>query len=450
VRELEPEEAEKLIFQCYQAGVRYIDFTGGEPTLSRMLVRLVQYAKKLGIKTEVTTNGIPHGGDILQEAAKCADKFNISLDTLKPDIYRQIRGVGCMEKVLAAIREIMKVRPPKIMMAVSRENLSEMKDMIRFARQNCLEIYLNPVFTYFESFESDCRESGDYTEQVLSEIYTPYTVVMLHFIEFIRNTHGYRRPACSANRRTLTFAPDGSLMLPCYHGLQETIPWNGSLSEMLSSESFAAYAGGELQAGLCEGCAVIPYFGISFAYCLDQYFLLQSYSEKLNHLKRDFLNRVIELKEADREIYSQLKELVGIVRSLDYSREHKSSWLYWTRQQGQEYLTDIYRKPLTEEEYQRERRAEECWQLTLVPHYEFDRICQNRYKKVFASYQEKVLQEEAVRIFQDAAEFQLRLWKYYISRYMRVSAVCDYDAETLWLKSYWNRLEEWERRYQSL
>lgn len=442
-KELEQEEAEKLIYQCYQAGVRYIDFTGGEPTLSRKLVKLVKYAKSLGIKTEVTTNGIPHGGDTLQETAGCADKFNISLDTLKPDVYRQIRGVDCMEKVLAAVNEIVEVRRPKLMMVVSRENVSEMEDMIRFAGQNHMEIYLNPVFSYFESD----GEGADYTEQVLSKIYTPYTVVMLHFIEFIRNAHGQNRPVCSANHRTLTFASDGALMLPCYHGLQETIPWNGNLSEMLESELFAEYADGRKRSKLCEGCGVIPYFGISFNYCLDQYFLLQSYSEKLNHLKRDFLNRIIELREGDMRIYSQLKELIDIIRSLNCNREHKFSWLYWAAPQKQGYDTDIYREPLTEEAYRRERGAKECWQLTLVPHYEFDKIYHNIYKNVFDAYQAGRYREEALSIFQDAAEFQLRLWKYYISRHMRVLVTCDYEEEIPWLKNYMQRLEAWGKHF---
>lgn len=441
VKELEQGEAKKLISQCYQAGVRYIDFTGGEPTLNPNLVELVRYAKNLGIKTEVTTNGIPHGGDTLQETARCVDKFNISLDTLKPDIYRQVRGVDCMEKVLATLKEIMEVRHPKLMTVVSRDNRSEMKDMICFARENRMDIYLNPVFSYFDSGSG---ENEDYTEQVLSEIFTPYTVVMLHFIEFIRNAHEPYRPICSANYRTLTFAPDGALMLPCYHGLQETIPWNGDLSKMLLSDTFAAYAGGKKQSGLCQGCTVIPYFGISFSYCLDQYFLLQSYSEKLNHLKRDFLNKMIELKEADEQIYSQLKELITIIRSLNCSREHKCSWLYWAELNGQKYDTDIYREPLTEEVYQKERQAEECWQLTLVPHYEFDKIYNHIFKNVFAAYQEGRYREEALNIFQDAAEFQLRLWKYYISRHMRVLVTCDFDEEIRWLKNYMNRLNRWE------
>ncbi len=441
IKELTLREAEELIRQCYQVGVRYIDFTGGEPTLNGHLVDLIQYSKSLGIKTEVTTNGIPHGTETIREAAECTDKFNISLDTLKQDTYRRVRGVDCLDKVLGTIKDIMTARRLKIMTVVSENNVSEMDGLIRFAQQNGIDIYLNPMFTYFDS---EYKQDTDYTERIISKIYEPYTVVMLHFIEFIRNSHGQPRSVCSANRRTLTFAPDGALMLPCYHKIQETIPWDGNLTGMLTSELFTAYARGKSNAEFCKNCTIVPYFGISFNYCMNQYFLMQSYSEKLNHLKRDFLNRIPELKKVGERNYDQLKELLDIIHSLYSNQEHKSSWLYWAKPGNHGYDTDVYREPLPEEVYRRERSAKDCWQLTLVPHYEFDKIYENIYPKVFSDYQSGTFCKEALNVFQDAAEFQLRLWKYYISKYMKVSLTCDFDKEISWMKKYMRKLKLWE------
>lgn len=444
VKELGLEEAEELIRQCYALGVRYIDFTGGEPTLNANLIQLVRYAKSLGIKTEVTTNGIPHGSEEILKIAECTDKFNISLDTLRSDVYRSVRGVDCLERVLSEMKKIMTVRRPKIMTVISEENMTEMDDLICFAQQNHTDIYLNPMFAYFDL---DCADDVDYTEQVVSKIYESNTVVMLHFIEFIRNAHSEFRPPCSANIRTLTFAPDGALMLPCYHRLQEIIPWNGNLREMLESEQFAKYADGKYNGKFCKSCAVIPYFGISFNYCMDQYFLIQSYSEKLNHLKRDFLNQIAELEQTGKYIYEQLQEFLGIVRSLYRNKDHKFSWLYWVNPNNEGYETDVYREALTEEEYRKEQLADDCWQLTKVPHYEFDKIYNDVYRKAFAAYKAGTFREEALDVFQDAAEFQLRLWKYYISRYMNVSVVCDFDTEVSWMKTYMHKIQKWENMH---
>lgn len=52
--------------------------------------------------------------------------------------------------------------------------------------------------------------------------------------------------------------------------------------------------------------------------------------------------------------------------------------------------------------------------------------------------------KEALDLFQDAAEFQLQLWKYYISGYMNVSVVCDFDTEISWMKTYMHKIQKWE------
>lgn len=45
VPELSAEDACLLVKQCREHGVRYIDFTGGEPTLYPHLAEVIEYAK---------------------------------------------------------------------------------------------------------------------------------------------------------------------------------------------------------------------------------------------------------------------------------------------------------------------------------------------------------------------------------------------------------------------
>lgn len=442
VRELEPDAAKNLIAQGYEAGVRYIDFTGGEPTLYPFLPELLRYAKSLGIKTEVTTNGISNSLDHLREIAQYADKFNLSLDTLNPDTYHKIRGVDRLKDVLGMAEDLAPLRPPKIMMVVTEDNRSELDSMIRFAQRHQSEIYLNPVFSYFNSQNDD--GTAESLRQISGKVFEPYTVVMLHFLEFLGNPGAAGRPPCSANRQTLTIAPDGALQLPCYHAVKEAVPWNGSLSDMLASEAFARYAGPQVQYACACTCPVIPYFGISFNYRLDAYFLLQSYSEKLNHLKRDFLNHMPELETDAAELHQQMEELLTIIRSLDVRPERPKAGLYWAEGTGQGWRTDVYREPLSEEQYLQERAAADCWGLTLVPHNVFDKTVSRFYRRAFAYYQGGAGWAGVQAVFQDAMEFQIRLWKYFISRYMKVSTACNLEEEEMWLLRYQKRLEDWE------
>lgn len=444
VAELEYDEAKELIRQCYEAGIRYIDFTGGEPTLHKDLVRLVRYAKSLGIKTEVTSNCVSGWTEQLMETARDTDKFNVSLDTLNQDTYELVRGVNGFGRVMEAMEGLAEIRHPKIMMVISGENRGELDRMVRYAQEKKAEIYLNPMFSYFD--EPDCSGQDKDREQIILRSFEPYTVVMLHFMEFLKQEKGAYRPPCSANTRTLTFAPDGSLVLPCYHAVQETIPWNGNLMEMLSSQQFQRYKGGNDKGNSCKNCAVLPYFGISFNYCLDSYFLIQSYSEKLHHLKRDYLNSIQELCINSEMLNKQLGELLRIIRSLQIDRTKPITWLYRAEETEEGYCTEVYREPLTRKQYEKERKAEDCWQLELVPHHFFDQICAGVYREAFTGYEPGKCDEDILDIFQDAAEFQLRWWKLFISKYMKVSVRCDMETETRWVNDYLTRLNAWSKR----
>lgn len=445
VKELDLEQAKSLIRQCHDVGIRYIDFTGGEPTLSRNLVPLICYAKELGIKTEVTSNGIAHQNGCLHEAAECADKFNISLDTLDPDVYRKVRGIDKLNAVLEALKDIVRIREPKLMTVISDENISELKEMVKFAQMKNAEIYLNPVFSYFDA--SNRGKTQTYISRIVFQTYEPYTVVMLHFMEFLSNIEKGYKPPCSANKRTLTFAPDGGLILPCYHAIRETIPWNGNLSEILESSCFRRYAEVPLKEERCKQCAVVPYFGISFNHCLDTYFLLQSYSEKLHHLKRDYLNRILKQQKTDRDLYVQLDELTAICRSLKTDRSGAYVGLYRAEWAEKGYRTEIYRELLSEEVYLREKKAQDCWQLRLVPHYGFDQIYEHIYTKAYALWQSGECREDTLNIFRKAEEFQLRWWKLFISIKMNVSVRCRIEDEIRWIKEYFSEIRSWGEQY---
>jgi len=441
-KELSLEAAKDLIRQCFDAGVRYIDFTGGEPTLNKSLPELVEYAKTLGIKTEVTSNAAQGCTENLIQIAERADKFNISLDTLQPETYIKIRGVDCFYRVKEAVDGIVKIRAPKLMMVVSEDNVGEMDSMIQYAQEKGAEIYLNPVFSYFIGGSGTL--SADRSFSIRSKIFEPCTVVMLHFMEFIKENGAKDHPPCSANNRTLTFAPNGDLLLPCYHEFRETIPWKGCLKEMLESDTFQKYAEISGNAEYCKACAVVPYFGISFAYSLDRWFLLQSYSEKLHHLKRDFLNQMPEIWGLGTDLNGQLEELLVMIRSLDPQK--KTQWLYEAKQTKSGVQTRIYSRLLTLEQYQREQKATDCWQLELVPHTGFDRIYEFVYRKAYSMYIEGNTGKDILYIFQNAMEFQLRWWKLYISRNMQVSIKCNIDREQCWTKAYLHFLADWGKR----
>jgi cyclic pyranopterin phosphate synthase len=73
-------------------GIREVRFTGGEPLLRRDLVRIVAATAQLSPRPEIslTSNGI--GLARLAGSLKAAglDRINVSLDTLRPEVFRKL------------------------------------------------------------------------------------------------------------------------------------------------------------------------------------------------------------------------------------------------------------------------------------------------------------------------------------------------------------------------
>jgi MoaA/NifB/PqqE/SkfB family radical SAM enzyme len=99
------------ISTMYRAGVRYLVFTGGEPTLHPNLIEFTRHASDLGMKVVLVTNaGLlkPEKIRILHEAG--TSSFIISVDAASEELHENNRGLpGVCDKIRAA-NEVFKER----------------------------------------------------------------------------------------------------------------------------------------------------------------------------------------------------------------------------------------------------------------------------------------------------------------------------------------------------
>lgn len=438
-------QAKDIIRQFADVGVQYIDFTGGEPMLNPNLPQLIQYAKSLGIKTEVTTSGAQGITQVTQACAAISDKFNVSLDTLSRKTYSSLRGVDRLPQTLEVIRETVRIRQKtglnsvKLMTAVTPETVSELSALLRFAVDECAELYLNPVFSYFEGQMTTVDSPGDIAAQLEHYAFHRNSVIMLHFLEFYRDaSENASRPLCSANRQTLTVAANGSLILPCYHARQRRFVFPGEqLKEFLHSEKILPFRGGCLSQ--CRTCSVTPYFGISFSFRLDKFFLLASFSEKLVHMKRDFLNE-FDLDFHETDLMEQLHEFKCIVRSLNADPPPENGALYWAKATSHGYMAPVYRRTVSSAQYEKDLTAIDCWELDNVPHRLFDRMSQECLPFLANWLRAEPDNLELKAVLSLSQEWMLRWWKYYVSDWFQVSVRCDIDREVHWLERYFRRI----------
>ncbi|MET0105371.1 MAG: GTP 3',8-cyclase MoaA [Sedimenticola sp.] len=134
------DEFVRLIRLFSELGVSKLRFTGGEPLVRRDIVEMVQRIGALpGIEDlSMSTNAsqLAKHARTIREAG--VSRLNVSLDTLKPDVFKQITQ-GDLEKVIAGLMAAREAgfHPIKINMVVMRDlNFDEVGDMVDFCLQN--------------------------------------------------------------------------------------------------------------------------------------------------------------------------------------------------------------------------------------------------------------------------------------------------------------------------
>ena len=133
--EMTPEEIERLVRIASHLGIKKVKLTGGEPTVRDDIIEIVRLIKPYVVDLSMTTNGSKLK-ELAKPLAKAGlDRVNVSLHSLKPEVYKRITGVDMLETVLEGIEEAVKyLSPVKLNMTVMKGlNDGEIWDMVNFA-----------------------------------------------------------------------------------------------------------------------------------------------------------------------------------------------------------------------------------------------------------------------------------------------------------------------------
>ena len=142
--ELNAGDLVRIVYACADLGINRVRLTGGEPLLRRDIVQIVT-----GIRanTKIRDISLTTNAQMLAEYAaglKQAglDRVNISLDSLKPDVFHQMTG-GDLEKVKAGINASIEagLNPIKINVVLVRGwNDLEVDDFIALTKDHALDV----------------------------------------------------------------------------------------------------------------------------------------------------------------------------------------------------------------------------------------------------------------------------------------------------------------------
>lgn len=123
-------------------GIEKIRLTGGEPLIRRDVPLLVEKLSRFKPKLAdiaLTTNGYDFARHAVALRQAGLDRVTFSLDSLRPDKFREITGVDGIDRVLKAIETAKQLgfQPVKLNAVIVRgRNDDELADFARFAREN--------------------------------------------------------------------------------------------------------------------------------------------------------------------------------------------------------------------------------------------------------------------------------------------------------------------------
>lgn len=138
-------EIRRLVTAFALLGTRKIRLTGGEPSLRRDLCDIIRCCKDIpGIESvALTTNGFRLEKDASDWRTAGLDALNVSIDSLRPEMFQLITGSGKLQSILTGVEQAQGLgfKQLKINTVLLREhNASELQDFLDFVKNHRLTL----------------------------------------------------------------------------------------------------------------------------------------------------------------------------------------------------------------------------------------------------------------------------------------------------------------------
>ncbi len=266
-------------------GVKFVDFTGGEPLLYGGLPRVLAYAKDIGLRTTLTSNGILYPNRA-REIAGLVDILQFSLHGPDRETHDAVTVTPSFDRVMESVETARAFGDrPTFIHTVTNDSIGRTADVIALARKLHVPLFLNPCFEYFGN-EGLFREHIGKLELLARGRGVSVDLGYLRFLADGGNRTSH--PRCLAVSSNVVISPDDRLVLPCWHHRTAGIPIGGRLFALRNSPEVHKAIGMEGRYPFCEGCAVNCSMRASLIRRFDRYFLptVRSAAKYLRELYR--------------------------------------------------------------------------------------------------------------------------------------------------------------------
>lgn len=258
-------------------GVKYVDFTGGEPLLRTDVGRIYQTAKQLGFYTSMTTNTILYSQKA-HEVKGLVDFLNFSLDGPDAETHDQSRGVKIFDNLVKSVKLALELGEyPVLNHTVTAQNYERIHEVAELGLRLGVRVWLNPAFTAHANYNNKKNPTPAIVEAIESSARKyrnlGYNKAALELIRSGGNDT--QNPRCKAVDAVIAISPNDELLLPCYHFAQTGVPIEGKLYDLYrEAEIVEEYRQSQGKLSVCEGCTVWCYLIPSFFQGIDKYWVL--------------------------------------------------------------------------------------------------------------------------------------------------------------------------------
>ena len=272
-------DVEKNLEDLKEIGVNCIDFTGGEPLLNKELPQMLSCAKELGFFVKLSTNGFLYP-EKAQELQGLTSRIYFSFDTTDKEEYKRIRGVDGYEKLIEALFVAKELKQESCLLyTVTNETIHNIDDIVSFAKNQKIIVYVHPCFSYFHNESLDAK----YIDTIKKYFWRPYVRMSLPQLEFHKNGgNNPSDPRCKVGVSTIDIGADNCLIVPCSHNSIERIPINNDLLSLYKSERWDEMYKDAGRYDFCNHCTIDCYFGMSYLDRVGSHFFRQNITSLKN------------------------------------------------------------------------------------------------------------------------------------------------------------------------
>ncbi len=224
--ELSTEQWKTVMKTIWDLGIPHVIFTGGEATLRKDLVELIEFAESLGLSTGLLTNGVKLADEAYLNSLIEAglDHIQITLESSDKKTHNKMTNADSFDSTVSAIRNCVKAGIHTITnTTITEDNAAGMVETIQFVHDLGLKyVAANAIIYSGKALEGNFAVSTDKLESTILDMNEKIEELGLRFIWYSPTRYCSFNPLefdlgekrCTAGEYNLCIEPDGEV-LPC-------------------------------------------------------------------------------------------------------------------------------------------------------------------------------------------------------------------------------------------